>query len=172
MTYVSEDLSARRLVAILRLRHTITNTDELSINVFETGADSVLNSLLDLLLDETSGEGADGLVKKLVLRVTDRELEGINLDIDILDVEDGGLVLLSGGEVDGGGETLSTEDDIGETLIGDLDTATVLVVEGNIAHIGLDLTECEGELVMALVLDGVVGRELHEIVSLHRDVAV
>jgi len=89
LEHISEDLSARSLIAVLSLSHTITNANELSIDVFETSTDRILNGLLDLLLDETSSERTDGLVKELVLGIADGELEGVDLDVDIFDVEDG-----------------------------------------------------------------------------------
>jgi len=40
----------------LGLSHTVMNTDELSVDIFETSLDAVLDRLLDLLLGETCSE--------------------------------------------------------------------------------------------------------------------
>lgn len=96
-----QDLSSALTLSNLRGGHTITDRDRLSIEVLQTDGDIVLHGHLDLLLDEAGGERADKLVENIVLRVTDGELESVNLDIDVLDLEDGGLVFVGGDEVYG-----------------------------------------------------------------------
>jgi hypothetical protein len=131
-TYVLQDLGARSIVVGLSLGHTIANLDELSIDVFEASPDRVLDGLWDLLLDEPSGERAEGLVEQVVLRVADGELERVDLDGDVLDVEDGGLVFAGRGKVNFDGETFAAEEDVCETRVLDLWDATLLLeVEGD-----------------------------------------
>ena len=55
----------------LGLSHTVTNTDQLSIDIFQTSLDATLDRLLDLDLDKTRGEWLESLVEKIV----DGELE-------------------------------------------------------------------------------------------------
>lgn len=170
MTCVLQDLRAGGGIVRLGLVHTIANEDELSVNVLQASPDRVLDSFRDLLLDEARGEWAEGLVKEVVLRVADGELEGVDFDGDVLDVEDGGLVFAGGGEVDLDGEAFAAEEDVCETRVLDLgDTALLLEVEGDVAHVGLDLGEGEGEVVIVLVGDGGVGRDDDVVVRLDLD---
>lgn len=101
LEHVLESLRSSRLVAGLRLVHTITYADKLSINILETSRDCVAESLLDLLLDETGCERAKCIVQGVVLAVANAELERVDFNIDVLDLEDGRLVLLRRGKVDG-----------------------------------------------------------------------
>lgn len=71
--------------------HTVANADELSVNVFHAGGDSVFDSLLDLTFDETGRKGFESFVEGVVFRVADGELEGVQLHVDILDLEDGAV---------------------------------------------------------------------------------
>lgn len=166
--------------------HLVTNADELSIDVLQTGLDGVSDGLLDLLLDQTSSQWVESLVEKVVLGVTNVELEGVDLDLDIIDLEDGGVVLAgrdkSSGSLDKTssthclsmmttadtyGQATSTKKDIGDTTVAQLgDTTLLLEVEHDITHVSLDLTKCQGKAMTILVLDGVVGRELDEVVGL------
>lgn len=59
----------------LGLSHTVTDANELSVDIFETSSNAVLDRLLDLLLDKTRSERFKSLVQEVVLRVPDRELE-------------------------------------------------------------------------------------------------
>lgn len=143
-----------------------------------------------MLLDETGGERLEGLVEEVVLaleegnsrmsvkkvrnwmlherwtHITDGELERIKLNIDVLDVEDARAVLGIGrDELNGDSQALSAEEDISKTRVLDLGEAVLLVeVESHIAHVGLDLRERESEVVVVLVGDGLVWRELEEVV--------
>jgi hypothetical protein len=85
-----------------RARHTIPNADELSVDVLHTGSNWTLDRFLDLLLDETSSERLEGLVEKVVFRVTDGEFEGVDFDDDVFDFEDWGFILVGRDEVYGG----------------------------------------------------------------------
>jgi hypothetical protein len=79
-------------------RHAIPNTNELPVDVLHTGS----NRTLDLLLDEMSSERFEGLVEKVVFRVTDGEFEGVGFDDNVLDFEDRGFSLVRRDEVYGG----------------------------------------------------------------------
>lgn len=94
-----------------------------------------------------------------MLAVLDGELQLVNLDLDLLDLEYRALVA-AGFDVNLSGETLSGEDDVGETVVLDLgETALLVEVEGDLAHVGLDLGEGDPDAVLGAVLDGVVRRE-------------
>lgn len=71
--------------------HTVAHADELSVDVFHAGGDSVFDGLLDLTLDETGSKRFKSLVEGVVLRVADGELEGVQLHVDILHLEDGAV---------------------------------------------------------------------------------
>jgi hypothetical protein len=93
---------------------------QFTISPFESSADTILNGLGNLTLDEASGKRAESLVEDIVARVADRELESINLDVYILDTEQALLRRL--GVVDngdGGGDTTSTEEDVSKTGVFD-----------------------------------------------------
>ena len=47
--------------------HMITNGDELPINVLKPSDQRVFDGLLDLSLDETSGERSEGFVQEIML---------------------------------------------------------------------------------------------------------
>jgi hypothetical protein len=154
----------------LGLSHTITDADKLSIDVLETSPQRVLDGLLDLPLNETSGERFEGLVEEIMLRVADGELERVNLDVNVVNSEDGRAILLRRHQMDCSTQTLSTEDDVSETRVLHLRQAGFLVVvEGDVTHIGLNLLQCDGDAVTMIVLDGVIGRKFHEILSLELD---
>jgi hypothetical protein len=73
-----------------------------------------------LLLDQTSGEGPEGLVQKVVTAITDRELEGMDLDMNGLDAEEAALGLPGGLVVDdnnGSSDTTSTKEDVSEARV-------------------------------------------------------
>jgi hypothetical protein len=67
--------------------HTIPDADKLSIDIFHTGSNRSLDGCLDLLLDEPSRKWLEGFVQKVMLRVANGELEGVDLDHDALDLE-------------------------------------------------------------------------------------
>lgn len=94
----------------------------------------------------------------------------VDVDLDVLDLEDARLVLVSADEVDGSSQPLPTKYDVRQARIADLwETGLLAEVEGDVAHVRLDLGEGEGELVMMFVGNGVVGGELDVVVSLHGD---
>lgn len=105
-----------------------------------------------------------------MLRVADGELERVKLDVHGLDLEHRALVLLRARQMHGRSEALAAEEHVRETRVAQLREAGLLAEpEGDVAHVRLDLAERERELVVLLVLDGLVGRELEEVVRLERD---
>lgn len=73
-TYLLKDVSTALALSLLCVLHPVADADELSVDVLERGDDTVLDGLADLLLDEASSEGAEGLVEEVVLGVADGEL--------------------------------------------------------------------------------------------------
>jgi hypothetical protein len=74
----------------------------LAVDVLQPSSDRALDSFLDLLLDEASSEGLEGLVQKVVFRIANGEFERVNLDDDALNFEDRRFVLVGRNEVDSG----------------------------------------------------------------------
>ena len=103
----------------------------------------------------------------MITYVTNRELEGINLDGHLLDLEDAvaHVLPLSGrascrDNLDFDGDTVAANEDICQTRILDLGEASLFAeIESNVAEVGMDLTEAESESVMGFVLDrGIRGK--------------
>lgn len=86
-----EGLSAVGVWASGGFVHTVAHADELSVDVFHAGSDGVFDGLLDLTFDETGRKGFEGFVEGVVLGVADGELEGVQLHVDILHLEDGAV---------------------------------------------------------------------------------
>lgn len=123
-----------------------------------------------LALDETRRERLERLVEQVVLGVADGELERVKLDVDALDLEHARSVLLRAAEVHGSREALAAEQDVRETRVRELREAGLLAEpERDVAHVRLDLAERERELMVLLVLDRLVRRELEEVMRLQRD---
>ena len=152
----------------LGLSHTVTNTDQLSVDVFEASSDAILDSLLDLLLDETSGERFQGFVQEIVLRVSDREFEGGDLGVDRFNLEHRSMVLGRRYELDRHVDTLTTEDEVGEARVTEPRKTSLLPeVEGDVVKIRLDLAEAELDLMFGLVVDNTVRREFEVVLGGH-----
>ena len=100
LTYILKHI--RTTFSFLRLcsGHTITDANKLAVDVLETSAQGIFDNLLQLSLDQGSGKRTEGLVKEVVLRIADGEFKSSNLDIDVLNAENGGLVSFGGHEVD------------------------------------------------------------------------
>jgi hypothetical protein len=74
--------------------------------------------------------------------------------------------------VDRSAETFAPEENVSETRILDFGNPSLLVeVESNIAHVCLDMAQMEGDLVVTIVVDGTVWRELDEVMRLDGDKA-
>ena len=68
------------------------------------------------------------------------------------------------------GHTMTAKEHVGQARVRQLGDAGLLAeVERDVLHVRLDLAERERELVVVLVADRVVRRELDEVVGLHRD---
>lgn len=192
-TYRAESAGRALVGVVAGLGITITDGDELFVDVLETSLDGVLDGLGDLLLDETGSEGLEGLVEKIVLGLNNKlsistttqklderlntyvangELERVDFDVNVLDLEHAALIATSTSEVNLDSQSLTTKEDIGQPRVLQLDgTSLTVEVEGNVPHIGLHLAEGEGEVMEVRVRssDGVVRGELHEVVSVEGD---
>jgi hypothetical protein len=62
-----EYICTANTVSSLSTLHTITNGDELPINVLKPSDQRVFDGLLDLSVDETSGEWSEGFVQEIML---------------------------------------------------------------------------------------------------------
>ncbi len=167
---VSDTLALDRLVAL----NAVTELDELTVKVLETVTDTLLSSPGDLLLDDTGSKGTEDLDEGVVLAVADSELELVDLGNHLLDGEDVAALLASRGvlglEVDGDGQALTTEEDVGSTALVELgETKLLLEEEVDIAHVGLDLVERELERVLVTVTKLVKLRELEVVSDVHLD---
>lgn len=158
VTYLLEYLGPALALVDLSFLHTVTNTDKLSIDVLETSLDSTFDCLLQLLLDKTCREWAEGFVEQVVLRVPNAELEGVDLDVHVLNSENGCWIVLARlrgrADVRGDGKAIAAKKDVGDTGVGELGQSGLLAeVECDVFHIGLNLTESESELVVGLVAE-------------------
>jgi hypothetical protein len=106
--------------------------------------------------------------------VSNGKLEGINLDLDALDLEDAAAHFGAPGihtltmYLDEDGDALSTEEDVCEAGILDFSESSLATeVEGNVAHVGLDLAEGEADGVVLNILDVRIGRKLEVVVEHH-----
>jgi len=143
---VFQDSRAREFGIVVGILHLVTDLDKLIIERFETFADSISYGFGDLLLDQTRGERSECLVKKIVLAVTNGELERVDFDFNALDFEDIAAHLSSrsvqslGMELDESSDSTTAKEDVRKTSIFDLgEPALLTVVESNITHVGLHL---------------------------------
>jgi len=157
------------LVALLGLVHSVSDLGDLVVDVLEGGSESTVDGSLDGLSDGRGGNGLDKLVEQVVVRVSDGKLEGVNVDINVLDRE-GAVSSVVGLEGDLDGDTLSSDQDVGDTGVLELGpTRLPSELEDDISEIGLDLAETQGDDVVLLVGDLVVGRELEVVVRSNLD---
>jgi hypothetical protein len=76
-----------------------------------------------------------------VLRVVEREIERVHLNVCVLDVGDGRLVFLRRREVRGGGEALADEEHVRDARVRELREAGFLTEsERDVTHVGLDVS--------------------------------
>ena len=87
------------ILALVRLAHAVAHANKLTIDIFHTSSDRVRDSLLNLPLYEARRERAQSFVKRVMLRVADRELERVNLDMDVLYFENRRAILVGRDEV-------------------------------------------------------------------------
>ena len=101
-SYILQDINLPFSLTPLRTVHPLPNTHKLSINILQTSRQRVLQCLLDLPLHKARREGFEGLVQEVMLRVPNGELERVDFDVDRLDSEHGGPVMLGWGYQDDG----------------------------------------------------------------------
>lgn len=101
-SYIFQNINLPFILTPLRTVHPLSNANKLSINVLQPSRQRVLQRLLDLPLHEARREGLEGLVQKVMLRVPNGELERVDFDVDRLDFEHGGPVMLGWGYQDDG----------------------------------------------------------------------
>jgi len=170
---VLESLSSSSLVRLLGVIDSVSDLDELVIEVTDSGSDSVVDSGLDSLLDDTSSDRLDKLIEQVVLGVSDGEGEGVNLSVDRVDSDEGVSSLLDRLELDIDRHTLTGEDNIGDTVVLELGPSGLSSEgESNISDVGLDLRHAQSELVVVSVhrlVELVVRRELERVVALDSD---
>lgn len=106
--------------------------------------------------------------------VADGEPQRVNLDSDILNFKHAALVADVGAAHDNlDRDALAAQEHVREPLVVELGEARLLVVvERDVAEVGLDLREREGEAVVELVGDRAVGRQLEEVLGLEFDDAL
>ena len=151
-THLLQNLRPRLVLRRLRFGHPVAHANELSVNVLKTSRNGIGDGLLQLLLDETSGERTQRLVQQIVLRVTDGELQRSDLHVNILDLEHAGPILVRRHNVRRDGEALATQKYVSQARVRQLGEARLLLeVEGNVSHVGLDLAESQHELVVVFV---------------------
>ena len=92
-TYVFENLCSALTFGRLGSLHAVPNRDQLSIDIFETGPEGISNDSLDLALHKNSRKRPKGFVQEIVFRISDREFKRFHLDLDVMNFEDGRLVL-------------------------------------------------------------------------------
>ena len=101
-SYIFQYTNLPFILSPLRTVHPLPNTNKLSIDVLQTSRQRVLQCLLDLPLHKACRERFEGLVQKVMLGVPNGELERVDFDVDRLDSEHGGPVMLGWGYQDDG----------------------------------------------------------------------
>ena len=92
VTHLLQRSSAASIVATIRLAHAIPHANELSVNIFQASRDGITERLLNLFLYQTHSKRTERIVQRVVLAVSDGELERVHLDVDVLDFEDRRIV--------------------------------------------------------------------------------
>lgn len=171
--HVLQRLCSRSFVRLLGILHSVSDFSELFIQTLEGSSQSGVDSSLDGVLDDTGGSGLDELVEKVVVRVSDRELQGVNVDINVLDTEHAVSSVLNSLQVDDDADTLSANDDIGQTAVLDLGPSRLSSESKlDVSEIGLDLRHGESNSVVVVILhvvDLVVRREAKVVVDVDLD---
>lgn len=162
-------VSSSGLVGPLGLVHSVSDLGDLVVDVLEGGSEGTVDTGLDGLSDGRSGDGLDKLVQQVVVRVSDGKLQGVNVDVNVLDGESR-VSLVVGLEGDLDRDTLSSDQDVGDTGVLELGpTRLPSELEDDVPQVGLDLAESEGDDVVLLVGDRLVGRELEVVVRSNLD---
>jgi hypothetical protein len=170
---ILESLSSGSLVRLLGVIDSVSDLDELVIEVTDGGSDSIVDSGLDSLLDDTGSDALDKLVEQVVLRVSDREGQGVDGSVNRVDSDQGIPSPLDRLELDINRHTLAGKDDIGDTVVLELGPSSLSSErESDISDVGLDLRHAQSELVVMSVhrlVELVVWRELERVVALDSD---
>jgi hypothetical protein len=87
-----------------------------------------------------------------VLRVPNGEFQGVDFDVDLLDLEERPGVVLGGYEVYGDVNSFTTNDNVCETRILEFEPRLLLEVESNVAHVGLHLREGDDKLMARVIV--------------------
>ena len=126
-----------------------------SVGLLERILDLLLDDLLDDRLHDLKKKWLGDTEEKLVVGLLDLDVEVVNLDINIVNNNKVGAILLLGiASIELEAESFTSKDDIHDTLIGDRWEALLLLdVIRNIAKIHLDARGRDHELVVMLVLD-------------------
>lgn len=170
---VLESLSSGGLVRLLGVIDSVSDLDELVIEVTDGSSDSIVDSGLDSLLDDTGSDALDKLVEQVVLGVSDREGQGVDGGVDRVDSDQRIPSPLDRLELDVDRHTLAGKDNIGDTVVLKLRPSSLSSErESDISDIGLDLRHAHSELVVMSVhrlVELVVWRELERVVALDTD---
>jgi len=158
---VLQSLSPGGLIAPLGLVQTVADLDQLVIQVADGLADGTVDGGLDSTLDDTGGSGLDELVEQVVVRVGDRELQSTNVGLDGLGPDNRVTLVVDSLQSDVNTDTCAADDHGSQTRVLDLWESLLLAERKHaVADIGVNLGEADGDLVVRLVWDGVVWREL------------
>ena len=171
--HVLQRLGSRSLVRHFSVLHSVSDFGELFIETLERGSKGGVHGSLNGVLDDTGGSGLDKLVENVVVRVLDGELQGVNVDVNVLDTEHAVSSVLNGLEVDDHADTLAADDDVGQTAVLDLGPSSLSSEsELDVSEVGLDLGHRESNSVVVLVLhlvDSIVRREAKVVVNVNLD---
>ena len=170
---VLQSLSSSSLVRLLGIVDSVSDLDELVIEMTDSGSDSIVDSSLDSFLDGAGSERLDKLVEQVVFRVSDSEGQGVDGGVDRVDSDQRVSLPLDRLELDINRHTLAGEDDIGDTVVLELGPSSLSSErESDISDVGLDLRHGQSELVVVSVhrlVELVVWRELERVVALDSD---
>lgn len=167
---ILESLRPTDIAACLRLFHPVSDCNQLAVQVLESRMDAICNRFLNLSLDEAGGQRHQGLVQQIMLRVANAELEGVDLDLHALNLEDRALIFISRYQMDRSRQTIPADENIGDTRVHNLgETSLLAVVDRDVPHVRLHLGELEHKFVMVLIGYRVVGTELQEVVCIKRN---
>lgn len=168
-THVLQHLTATQFLLCLRLLHAVPHGDELSVKIFQTSPDRLCNRLLDMPLHHSRRNRLDRFINHIVLRIANAKLQRIHLDMHVLDFEDGAAIFVGRNKMDSHRHSLSTEDDIRYARVPQFGEPSLLAeIQGNVSHVRLDLCECDCELVMPFILNGIMWAKLEKVECLHR----
>jgi hypothetical protein len=166
-------MSARDLHLELWCTHSVSDLEQLLVSLIQSGSDGGRDGGLDSLLDDAGGGASDKLVKQIVLGVSDGPFEGVNVNLDVVDLEDSVSSTSDTLNLDINGHTLARDDNVGETVVRKLGESSLLSErKGDVSDVGLGLRGGDSEeRVRGLesLLDRRVRAELDSLVGLNLD---